>query len=87
VGGQRERDLYPCSITATMRLLLRNVGLLKYYEEATSLKKNYAFLEQLIHQWDAHKHAFKVSPHQWYHSTEEAIYFITGLSKRGKDFP
>jgi hypothetical protein len=24
---------------------------------------------------------------QWYHPTEEDIYFITGLSKRGEDFP
>jgi hypothetical protein len=35
---ERERDLYPHPITATTQVLLRNVGLLKYYEEATSLK-------------------------------------------------
>jgi hypothetical protein len=23
----------------------------------------------------------------WYHPTEEDIYFITGLSRRGEDFP
>jgi hypothetical protein len=35
---ERERDLYPLPITTTTHVLLRNVGLLKYYEEATSLK-------------------------------------------------
>jgi hypothetical protein len=24
---------------------------------------------------------------QWYHPTEEDVYFITGLYRRGKDFP
>jgi hypothetical protein len=45
---ERERDLYPCPITAATWLLLRNVGLLKYYEEATFMKGNSAFLVQLI---------------------------------------
>jgi hypothetical protein len=84
---ERERDLYPRPSTTATRLLLRNVGLLKYYEEATSLKGNSAFLAQLIHRWDAHQQAFRVGPHQWYHPTEEDIYFITGLSRRGEDFP
>ena len=84
---ERERDFYPRPITIAMRILLRNVGLLKYYEEATSLKGNYSFLAQLIHRWDSHQHAFTVGPHQWYHPTEEDIYFITGLSRRGEDFP
>jgi hypothetical protein len=35
---ERERDLYPHLITAMNHVLLRDVGLLKYYEEATSLK-------------------------------------------------
>jgi hypothetical protein len=84
---ERERDLYPCPITAATWLLLRNVGLLKYYEEATSMKGNFAFLRQLICQWDAHQQAFRFGPHQLYHPNEEDIYFITRLSRRGKDFP
>jgi hypothetical protein len=35
---ERERDLYPLPITPMTHALLRDVGLLKYYEEATSLK-------------------------------------------------
>jgi hypothetical protein len=84
---ERETYLYPQPSTTTMWVLLRNVGLLKYYEEATSLKGNSIFITQLIHQWDAHQQSFRVGPHHWYHPTEEDIYFITGLSRRGEDFP
>ena len=35
---ERERDAYPRPITAATQGLLRQVGLLKFYEEATSLK-------------------------------------------------
>ena len=45
------------------------------------------FLRHLIHRWNAHRHAFQVGPDQWYTPTEEDIYFITGLSRRGLDFP
>ena len=83
---ERERDLYPHPSTTAMRVLLRNVGLLKYYEEATSMKGNSSFITQLIHQWDAHQQAFRVGPHQWYHPTEEDIYFIIGISRRGEYF-
>jgi hypothetical protein len=31
---EREREFYPVPITAVTQVLLRNVGLLKYYEEA-----------------------------------------------------
>jgi hypothetical protein len=41
---ERERDFYPRPSTTVTRVLLRNVGLLKYYEEATSLNGNSAFL-------------------------------------------
>jgi hypothetical protein len=30
---------------------------------------------------------FRVGPDQWYHPTEEDMYFITGISRRGEDFP
>jgi hypothetical protein len=30
---------------------------------------------------------FCVSLDQWYQPTKEDIYFITGLSRRGEDFP
>jgi hypothetical protein len=84
---ERERDLYPHPITTTTHVLLRNVGLLKYYEEATSLKGHYGLLVQLIHRWDVHRHAFCVGLDQWYHPTEEDMYFITGLSGEGRIFP
>jgi hypothetical protein len=45
---ERERDLYPQPINATAHVLLRNVGLLKYYDEATSLKGHSQFLVHLI---------------------------------------
>ena len=84
---ERERDLYPQPSTAATHVLLRNVCLLKYYEEATSLKGNFSFLAQLIHLWDSHQQTFIVGPHQCHHPTEEDMYFITGLSRRGEDFP
>jgi hypothetical protein len=84
---ERERDLYPRLITATTHVLLRNVGLLKYYEEATSLKEHSKLLEHLIHRWGVHRQDFHVDHDQWYHPTEEDIYFITRLSRRGEDFP
>jgi hypothetical protein len=52
---ERERDLYPRPRIVATRVLLRNVDLLKYYEEATSLKGNSTFLVQLICRWDAHR--------------------------------
>ena len=45
---ERERDAYPCPITLTIQGLLRQVGLLKFYEEATSLKGHGVFLGHLI---------------------------------------
>jgi hypothetical protein len=88
LGGEGEgEDLYPLPITAVTQVLLRNVGLLKYYEEATSLKGHSRFLVQLIHRWDVHRQALCVGLDQWYQPTEEDIYFITGLSRRGEDFP
>ena len=35
---ERDRDVYPRPITTSTQGLLRQVGLLKFYEEATSLK-------------------------------------------------
>jgi hypothetical protein len=57
---ERERDLYPHPITAVTHVLLRDVGLLKYYEEATSLKGHSGLLVHLIHRWDVHRQAFCV---------------------------
>jgi hypothetical protein len=45
---ERERDLYPRPITATTHVLLKDVCLLKYYKEATSLKGHYGLLVHLI---------------------------------------
>ena len=83
---ERERDLYPLCITTKTHALLRNAGLLKYYEEATSLKEHYRLLVQLITWWNARRKVFHVGLHMWYQPTEEEIYFITGLSRRGEDF-
>jgi hypothetical protein len=84
---ERERYLYPHPITAMTRVILRNVGILKYYEEDTSLKGHFGLLVHLIRRWDVHRQVFCVGLDQWYHPTEEDIYFIIGLSRRGEDFP
>ena len=44
-------------------------------------------LRHLIGRWNAHRQDFQVGPDQWYTPIEEDIYFITGLSRRGMDFP
>ena len=44
------------------------------------------FLRHLIGRWNAHRQDFHVGPDQWYTLTEEDIYFIIGLSRRGLDF-
>ena len=59
---ERERDAYPRLITADTQGLLRRVGLLKFYEEATSLKAHSVFLRHLIRRWNAHQQAFQVGP-------------------------
>ena len=84
---ERERDAYPHPITADTQKILRQVGLLKFYEEATSLKAHSVFLRYLIRRWNARQQAFQVGLDQWYTPTEEDIYFIIGLSRRGVDFP
>ena len=83
----RGRDAYPRFITATTQGFLRQVSLLKFYEEATSLKGHGVFLRHLIRRWNAHLQAFRVSPNQWYVPIEEDIYFIIGLSRTRVDFP
>jgi hypothetical protein len=60
---ERERNFYPRPIISATWVLLRNVGVLKYYEEDTSMKGNFSFLEKLIHQWHAHQQEFRVGPH------------------------
>jgi hypothetical protein len=56
----RERERIPHPITPQTHALFRDVGLLKYYEEATSLKGNSSFLQQLIHCWDHGMQTFRV---------------------------
>ena len=63
------------------------VGLLKFYGEATYLKAHSVFFRYLICRWNTHRQAFQVGPDQWYTPTEEYIYFITGLLRRRLDFP
>ena len=83
---ERERDRLPHPITQETRGLLRCVNLLKFYEEATSLRGNFAFLQQLIRRWDHVEQAFMVSIDLWYRPMEQDIYFITWLFKRGEDW-
>ena len=84
---ERERDGCPCPITADTKDIFKQVCLLRFYEEAISdLKAHSVLLRHLIGRWNAHRQAFQVGPDQWYTPTEEEIYFITGLSRRG-DFP
>ena len=52
---ERERLLYPLPITAPTKFVISEVGLLKFYEDATSLKGHSGFLGQLIYRWDAHR--------------------------------
>ena len=55
---ERERDAYPRPITVATQGILRHGGLLKFYEEATSLKGYGVFLRHLIRRWNAHRQAF-----------------------------
>jgi hypothetical protein len=50
--------------------IFMDVGLLKFYEEDTTLKDKIEFFYQIIHYWDAIKHAFKVGPNMWYYAIE-----------------
>lgn len=84
---ERDGDLCLRPITVVTQGPLRNVGLLKSYEEATSLKGNSRLVVQLIRQWDVHQQDFCVGLYIWYQPAKEEFYFITSLSKRGYDFP
>ena len=79
---ERERVMYPRPITTTTKLILREVGLLKFYEEATSLKGHNGLLAQLIFRWDAHRQAFWVGPNQWYTPTKEDIFYYWPIYER-----
>jgi hypothetical protein len=49
---ERERELFPHPISQSTHALLMDVGLLKFYQEGTSLRGNSLLLQQLIHHWD-----------------------------------
>jgi hypothetical protein len=51
----RERDLYPRPITTKTQVILRDVGLLKHYEKATSLNGHSGLLVHMIRRWDFHR--------------------------------
>jgi hypothetical protein len=57
---EREMDLFPHTVTLENHVLLMYLGLLKYYEEATSLKGNYGLLVHMIFLQDVHRQAFHV---------------------------
>lgn len=83
---EREIYLYPCPITPTTRVLLRNACLVKYYEEGTSLKAYSTLLAHLICRCNVQQQDFHVGPELWYRPTEEDIYFMIFLSKGGEYF-
>ena len=88
MGGPREGErCIPSPYYCRYQVILRQVGLLKFYEEATSLKAHSVFLRYIIHRWIAHRQDFQAGPDQWYTPTKDDIYFITGLSRRGVNFP
>ena len=62
----RERERFPHLIKQETRDLLRHVNLLKFNEEARSLRGNFEFLQHLICRWDHAEQAFRVSPYSWY---------------------
>lgn len=51
------------------------------------MKAHYGFLAQLILRCSVQDQPFLVSLKMWYRPSEEDIYFITGLSRRGEYFP
>jgi hypothetical protein len=66
---------------------LRTLGLLKFYEEGTSLRGNSPLLQQFICHWDHGRKSFGFNLDVWYHPTKEDVYFIMSLSKRGEIWP
>ena len=73
---ERERDGCPRTITADTEEIL-----------ISGIKAHSVLLRDLIGRRNAHRQTFHVGPDQWYTPTEEDIYFTTGISRRGVDFP
>ena len=84
---ERERDLFRHPIQPQTKLLLRNNDLLKFYEEATSLKGNNTLLSPLIEHWDHQRQDFQLRPDDWHQPTEDDIQLIIGFSRRGEYLP
>jgi hypothetical protein len=59
---ERERELFPHPISQHTHDLLMDIGLLKFYQEGTSLRGNSLLLQQLIHHWDHGRQGFRVGP-------------------------
>ena len=60
---ERERDGCPRPITADTQKILKQVGLLKFYEESISgLKAHSVHFKDLIGRWNAHRQVFQVGP-------------------------
>ena len=55
---ERERDVYSHPIIAATQGLLIQVGLLKLYDEVTSLKSHSGLLRHLIRMWNAQRQDF-----------------------------
>ena len=77
----------PHPISLHMRNIFSIFRLLNFYKEDTSLQGNSRLLQHVIHHWDHARQEFKVGFDSWYHAIEEDIYFITGLSRMGEDWP
>ena len=79
--------LFPRPIIDRTQNLLMVVGFLNLYQEDTSLKGNSALFMQFIYHWDHERQALCICPSQWFQPTEEDIYSIIELSRRGEYFP
>ena len=67
--------------------LLQQVGLLKFYEEATSLKGHGVFLRHLICRWNSHQQAFRVGPNQCTCPLRRKYISLQGYRGEGWIFP
>jgi hypothetical protein len=84
---ERERELFPHHISQSTHDLLIHVGILKFYQESTSMRGNSLLLQWFIRHWDHGQHGFRVNLDMWYHPTREDIDFIIKLFRRGEDLP
>jgi hypothetical protein len=84
---ERERELFPHPLSQQTHDLLMDIGLLKFYQEGTSLRGNSLLLQQLIHHWDHVRQGFRVGPNLWYHPMRRMSISSLGCLGGGSIFP